>query len=95
MDPDDVGPIVFHPMGLQSRQGVIQPGFKPGIVVTPLALRCSALDRCATWQRPRNGLLYDRCEILYQLLFTVVVLIDWYETGLLCLFTVRVGFIRH
>jgi hypothetical protein len=27
---------------------VIQPGFKLGTVVTPLALRCSALDRCAT-----------------------------------------------
>ena len=32
----------------QSRTDVIQPGFEPGIVVTPLALRCSALDRCAT-----------------------------------------------
>ena len=27
---------------------VMQPGFEPGTAVTPLALRCSALDRCAT-----------------------------------------------
>ena len=26
----------------------MKPGFKPGTVVTPLALRCSVLDRCAT-----------------------------------------------
>uniref|UniRef100_A0A4W5PMY3 Translocase of outer mitochondrial membrane 20 n=1 Tax=Hucho hucho TaxID=62062 RepID=A0A4W5PMY3_9TELE len=26
------------------------PGIEPGSVVTPLALRCSALDRCATWE---------------------------------------------
>ncbi|XP_052351626.1 ankyrin repeat and SOCS box protein 2-like [Oncorhynchus keta] len=32
----------------QSRSDVIQPGFKPGTVVSPLALRCSALDHCAT-----------------------------------------------
>ena len=32
----------------QSRPVVIQPGIEPGPVVTPLALRCSALDRCAT-----------------------------------------------
>ena len=32
----------------QSQPGVIQPGFEPGTVVTPLALRCSVLDRCAT-----------------------------------------------
>ena len=32
----------------QSRLVVIQPGIKPGSVVKPLALRCSALDRCAT-----------------------------------------------
>ena len=30
----------------QSRPDVIQPGFEPGTVVTPLALRCSTLDRC-------------------------------------------------
>ena len=27
---------------------VIQPGIEPGSVVTPVALRCSALDRCST-----------------------------------------------
>jgi hypothetical protein len=32
----------------QSQPVVIQPGIKLGSVVTPLALRCSALDRCAT-----------------------------------------------
>ena len=32
----------------QSRPVVIQPGIKPGSVVTPLALRGRALDRCAT-----------------------------------------------
>ena len=32
----------------QSRTVEIQPGIKPGSVVTPLALRCSALNRCAT-----------------------------------------------
>ena len=30
----------------QPRPDVIQPGFEPRTVVTPLALRCSALDRC-------------------------------------------------
>jgi hypothetical protein len=33
----------------QSQPAVIQPGIEPGSVVTPLALRCSALDHCATW----------------------------------------------
>jgi hypothetical protein len=32
----------------QSQPDVMQPGFKPGTVVTPLALKCSALDCCAT-----------------------------------------------
>ena len=32
----------------QSRPVVIQPGIDPGPVVTPLALRCSALDCCTT-----------------------------------------------
>ena len=31
----------------QSQPVVIQPGIKPGSVVTPLALRYSALDHCA------------------------------------------------
>jgi hypothetical protein len=38
----------------QSQPDVIQPGFEPGTVVTPLALRWSALDCCVTpvdwWQ---------------------------------------------
>ena len=34
---------------------VIQPGFKPGTVVTPLALRGSALDRCATQVHTLDG----------------------------------------
>ena len=32
----------------QSRPVVIQPGIEPGSVVMPPAMRCSALDRCAT-----------------------------------------------
>ena len=32
----------------QSWPAVIQPGIEPGSVVTPPALRCSALDLCAT-----------------------------------------------
>ena len=32
----------------QSRLDVMQPGFKPGTVATPLALRCSIIDHCAT-----------------------------------------------
>jgi hypothetical protein len=32
----------------QSHPGVIQPAIEPGSVVTPQALRCSTLDRCAT-----------------------------------------------
>ena len=27
-----------------------QPGIEPGSVVMPQALRCSALDRCTTWE---------------------------------------------
>jgi hypothetical protein len=33
----------------QSRPVGIQPGIEPGSVVTPLALRCSALDRCVIY----------------------------------------------
>jgi hypothetical protein len=35
----------------QSQPDVIQAGFELGTVVTPLALRCSALDHCATPER--------------------------------------------
>ena len=39
---------------------VIQPGIEPGSVVTPLALRCSALDPCAIWEiRICRCSLYD------------------------------------
>ena len=36
------------PWDSQSWPDVIQHVFEPGTVVMPLALRCSALDRCAT-----------------------------------------------
>uniref|UniRef100_A0A8C8LM85 Transmembrane protein 174 n=1 Tax=Oncorhynchus tshawytscha TaxID=74940 RepID=A0A8C8LM85_ONCTS len=53
---DDAGPILHRPMGAQwdsqSRLDVIQPGFEPGTVVTPLALRYSPLDRCTTLELP-------------------------------------------
>ena len=32
----------------QSQPDVIQPGIEPGSVMTPIALWCSALDRCST-----------------------------------------------
>ena len=37
----------------QSRPVVIQPGIEPGSLVAPLALRCSALDRCSTQELSR------------------------------------------
>ena len=43
-----------------SRPVVIQPGIEPGSVVTPLALRCSALDRCATREAPDRNILFAR-----------------------------------
>ena len=42
----------------QSRPVVIQPGIQPESVVTPLALRCSALDRCATRERKIRSFHY-------------------------------------
>ena len=36
----------------RSRPVETQAGIKPGSVVTPQALRCSALDRCATLEAP-------------------------------------------
>ena len=42
-------------MDSQSRLAVIQPGIEPGSVVTPLALRCSALDCCATRETSEHG----------------------------------------
>lgn len=50
----------------QSRPAVTQPGIKPRSVVTPLALRCSALDRCATQETPLcifNKPIYQASEI--------------------------------
>jgi hypothetical protein len=38
----------------KSRLVVMQPGIKPGSVLTPLELICSALDRCATCE-PIDG----------------------------------------
>ena len=43
-----LGQVCATLLDSQSRLVVIQPGIKPGSVVTPLAPRCSALDRCAT-----------------------------------------------
>ena len=34
----------------QAQPDVIGTGLEPGNIVMPLALRCSALDRCATWE---------------------------------------------
>ena len=56
----------------QSRPVVIQAGIEPGYKIMPLALRCSALDRCATQeQSDASGIKnisrhsqshYRRCE---------------------------------
>jgi hypothetical protein len=43
-----LGQLCVTPWDSQSQPVVIQPGIKPGSVVTPLALRCHAVDRCAT-----------------------------------------------
>ena len=42
----------------QSQPVVIQPGIEPWSVGTPLALRCSALDRCATREPWKTSQLY-------------------------------------
>ena len=49
-NPDDAGRIVRRPMELSITTVVIQARIEPGSVVTPLALRCSALDHCTTWE---------------------------------------------
>ena len=51
-----------------SRLVVIQPGIEPGSVVKPLALRCSALDCCAT-QKPFDSFM----------VMTEVELVEWYQ----------------
>ena len=40
-----------------SRPAATQPGIKPGSVVMPQALQCSALDRCATRKSSQQQLL--------------------------------------
>jgi hypothetical protein len=47
----------------QSWPDVIQPGIEPGTVGTPLALRCSALDRCDT-REPKNK-LYSQNTVIF------------------------------
>jgi 2-succinyl-5-enolpyruvyl-6-hydroxy-3-cyclohexene-1-carboxylate synthase len=49
-NPGDAGTIVRRPTGLPITDVVIQPGS----VVTPLALRGSALERCATREHALN-----------------------------------------
>uniref|UniRef100_A0A674AME3 Alcohol dehydrogenase 5-like n=1 Tax=Salmo trutta TaxID=8032 RepID=A0A674AME3_SALTR len=39
--------------------------FSPGTVVTPLALRCSALDRCATWEPKAKGGYFEEYKIFF------------------------------
>jgi hypothetical protein len=48
-NPDNAGPIVHRPMGLP----------EPGSIVAQLALRCSALDHCATLEAQGTYTLYD------------------------------------
>ena len=52
----------------KSRPVVLQPGIEPGSVVTPLALRCSVLDRCDTaWNGTRVFVVMPlalRCSVL-------------------------------
>ena len=58
---------------------MIQPGIEPGSVVMPLALRCSALDRCATqedrerketlrWTRGLLGSSMVQCNFNYNVI---------------------------
>ena len=60
-NPEDAGPIVRRPMGLP-----ITAGCEPWTVVTPLALRCSASERCAT-REPLTitSILMTRCSHHY------------------------------
>jgi hypothetical protein len=51
---------------------VIQPGIESGSAVTPLALRCSALDRCAT-REPYSMCVCKVCVCVY---FTACVLVE-------------------
>ena len=48
-NPDDAGPIVRCPMGLPITSGCDTAWNQTiGTIVTPLVLRCSALDHCVT-----------------------------------------------
>ena len=68
-DSSYVGKIVRRPIRLV----VILPGIKPGSVVTPLALRCSALDHCAPWELK---IALNICDVLVCLLLVFVFTID-------------------
>ena len=48
--PDDAGPIVRRPMGLPVVAGCDRAWTEPGSLVAQLALRCSSLDHCTTWE---------------------------------------------
>ena len=55
-NPDDAGPIVHRPMGLPITPGCDTAWIRTRVsVVTPLALRCSALDRCAIREITEDG----------------------------------------
>uniref|UniRef100_A0AAZ3NQI5 Fatty acid binding protein 6, ileal (gastrotropin) n=1 Tax=Oncorhynchus tshawytscha TaxID=74940 RepID=A0AAZ3NQI5_ONCTS len=61
--------IVHPPYGTPNTQPVvIQPRIEPGCVVTPLALRCSALDRCATrkslWETETQEGYEEFCKLV-------------------------------
>jgi hypothetical protein len=67
--PYDAGPIGRRPMGLSITAGCDRAWNRIRVsVVTPLALRCSALDRCDTaWNRTRVSVVTPlalRCSAL-------------------------------
>jgi hypothetical protein len=63
-NPDDAWPIVHWPMGLAITAGCDTAWIQTRVSgVTPLALRCSALDRCATRETPNMLMADTRCII--------------------------------
>jgi hypothetical protein len=60
----------------QSRLYVMQPGFEPGTVVTPLALRCSALDLCAT-REPKSEIFHSRKKCLHGIIHACLIGISY------------------
>ena len=57
----------------KTRADVIQPGFKPGTAVTPLALRCSVLDHCATCEplhRGEEGTSFSGIALNFNILYS-------------------------